>query len=594
MKKISTLILSSSLLLSNVYAGVSVGGPVILGSVNQVHNTVHNNPDQLVINNQTQYATIVNYYSDNKIVGTLVGYPDSHFTLMTENGKMEGFIIVDKENDIAFKYRTNEKNEVTVEQVSVNTILCVSYKYAGTQNNAQTLNQTQMGAVPEQGPVPSYQSLAGSANVLYLDFDGFDLPAASQWNGGVALTAAAAGYSDAQIFETWSVTAEDYAPFNINVTTDVNVFNAAATGHRMRMVLTTTSSWSGGGGIAYVDVFTDATEKYQPGWVFVDKMGGSASNAGEATSHEAGHTLSLQHHGTLNAGVDTVEYYSGHGNWGPIMGAAYGMSMSQFSKGEYTNANSYYIDYQNNDARVDFVQDDLAEVAQRVAYKSDDHSNSIANSPTEISFTLNGSDGLVDSTGNNGLIGTTADLDAFHFYTGGGVVTLNFKPSAAVKSNLDIQVKLYNSSSTLVNTFSTAHGATTITGVSINQQLAADDYYLTIDGVGSGSAVIGWSDYNSMGPYYIKGTIPNAVNTTETKTLAGKNDVKIFPNPMNSDGILRFSTTVDLVKVYDVTGKILNYTNNSNYINLGNQLPEGVYFVELTANNQTVVSKVIR
>ncbi|MFM7022498.1 MAG: T9SS type A sorting domain-containing protein [Flavobacteriales bacterium] len=593
MKKISTLLLSSSLFFS-AFAGVSVGNPVVLGTVAQVHSAVHNNPDQLVIDDQTKFHTLVNYYSDNKIIGTLAGYPNSHFTIMTNNGKLDGFIIVSVDKDIAFKYTTNASNEVVLEQVSVNKIMCVNYAINNSNNtqNQQQQKITQSAGLPQAGPVPSLQSRPGSANVLYLDFDGYDLAAGSQWNGGSALTAAPAGYSDAQIRQTWSITAEDYAPFNLNVTTDESVFNAAAKGHRMRMVMTTTSNWSGGGGIAYVDVFTDATETYQPGWIFVDKMGGSAANAGEATSHEAGHTLSLMHHGTLTVG-DTVEYYNGHGDWGAIMGAAYGRSMSQFSKGEYTNADCYYIDYQNNNLRVTINQDDLYEISQRVPYLTDDHGNTTANF-TEMSYSMSGADGVVDSTSNNGIIGTASDLDAFHFATGGGIVALNFKPSAENKTNLDMQVKLYNSSNTLVNTFSTPHNANTIAGVSINQNLAADDYYVIIDGVGSGDATTGWSDYNSMGPYYITGTIANAAGATgavtETNSTQG---VKIFPNPMNNNGMLTFSATVDAVKVYDLTGKIIYTDTKTSSINLGSQLAQGVYFVETSLNNQTQITKMI-
>ncbi|MCX6182458.1 MAG: T9SS type A sorting domain-containing protein, partial [Bacteroidetes bacterium] len=69
---------------------------------------------------------------------------------------------------------------------------------------------------------------------------------------------------------------------------------------------------------------------------------------------------------------------------------------------------------------------------------------------------------------------------------------------------------------------------------------------------------------------------------------------KIYPNPMNNNGILNFSTTVDVVKIYDVAGKIIASGTKTSSIDLGNQLSQGIYIVELTSNNQTTISKVIR
>ena len=62
----------------------------------------------------------------------------------------------------------------------------------------------------------------------------------------------------------WREAAEDFAPFNINVTTSRAVYNATPVSNRSQMVVTTTSSWYGNaGGVAYVNVFDDNSDYYK-------------------------------------------------------------------------------------------------------------------------------------------------------------------------------------------------------------------------------------------------------------------------------------------------------------------------------------------
>ena len=597
MKKIFTLILSTVAFL-NSQAGVSIGGNYVIGSSAQVHSNLHSKPSHLLLGNNVQYPIKINYSSDNVIIGSVVGYPNSHFSINTENGEISGTIIVSKEKDIAFQYSTNAQNQVVVEPIKVGSVLCTDYgtDYINTKEYQIAQKNESVLGIQTGGPVPLYQSLPGSPNVLFLDFDGYNLPAGSHWHGGVAMYAPPAGYTDADIYKAWSITAEDYAPFNLNVTTDSAVFSSAALGHRMRMVLTTDSLNSGaGGGIAYINVFNNLDEKYHPGWICVRKMAGSASNAAEATSHEAGHTLNLQHHGTV-IGTDTLSYYNGHSTWGAIMGTAYNRSMSQFCIGEYANAHSYKT---VNKQKVTIIQDDLLNVSNILGYKADDFSNTTATAD-EISYTMNATDGVVDSLSNHGLINNRADIDAFHFYTGGGTTTLNIKPSAKYKTNVDLNVKLYDANKVFVDSFYTAHNNTTINGVILTKTLASGDYYFTIDGAGTGNPTTGWSDYNSMGPYYITGTIANAsvagaaIALNNGYIALDEMKINVFPNPINNDGLLRFSELVDDVKVYDATGRIIASAFKSKHIELGDQLAQGIYIIEINTNNQHIITKVLR
>lgn len=100
--------------------------------------------------------------------------------------------------------------------------------------------------------------------------------------------------------------AEDYAPFNINVTTveppalAPNIPSASANGVALRLAIGGTSSILGLGsgiiGYAYINSFTSATSNVA--YVFPTSSTGSHSSAftiATTVSHEAGHSFGLRH-----------------------------------------------------------------------------------------------------------------------------------------------------------------------------------------------------------------------------------------------------------------------------------------------------------
>ncbi len=209
-------------------------------------------------------------------------------------------------------------------------------------------------------------SKPGASKVLFLDFDGFTLPATTAWTGmanmavGPYNTDGNAAFSNTEqdvIQSVWQRVAEDYAGFDVDVTTEdpgdaaITRSGAGDSAFGTRALITNdTAAWaaacsSGCGGIAYVGTFDQPSShpNYQPAFVFAGGVPGS-KNIAEATSHEVGHNLGLSHDGVqAQNGQSAQGYYTGclppassncSGIWAPIMGVGYYKPISQWSRGE--------------------------------------------------------------------------------------------------------------------------------------------------------------------------------------------------------------------------------------------------------------------
>ncbi|HKS38448.1 MAG TPA: M12 family metallo-peptidase, partial [Verrucomicrobiae bacterium] len=377
-------------------------------------------------------------------------------------------------------------------------------------------------AVPVS-PFPAglkFHSRPGAPNVLFLNFSGENV-SNTAWNTSLGRTLVPAVpfstdsdfsmFSDAEqlaIKRIWQRVAEDYAPFNIDVTTE----RPASFGTRTAHALITRNTDANGdanpsstaGGVAYVNVFGNANyASYRPAWIYFNNVANSESYIAEATSHELGHNLGLSHDGTDSSG-----YYGGHGSgdtsWGPIMGTGYNRNVSQWSKGEYYQANN--------------TQDDLATIAGKTAYRVDDHGNTaasataltVANGTNVVATTLE-NDPANANPANKGVLERNTDVDVFSFVTGSGPISLTVNPwimpSSTRGGNLDTLVELYNSAGTLLLT----NNSSSQTFARIQTTLAAGNYYLHVRSVGTGiptnSTPSGYTSYGSVGQYFISGYV---------------------------------------------------------------------------------------
>ncbi len=395
-------------------------------------------------------------------------------------GPLVGHIHYDK-SDVAYQVRPLGKNgEPALVKVSVDEVICRTLPACVDEAPEETpqTHPTDYPIPPGENGIIQLQSLPGATAVVYLDFDGEEDTFPS-WG---YINAQPSGRSASQIFDVWRGIAEDFQPFNINITTVRAVYDAAPQGRRMHAIFTpTTDASPGAGGVAYVGSFNQTGHRVC--WVFYS----SGKNAVEAGSHEIGHTLGLSHDGRTSP---SESYYRGHNGWAPIMGVGYYQTLSQWSKGEYPSASQ--------------PQDDLNILSTRnngVTYRTDDCGATHATSAW-----LDIAPGGVVS--NEGIIERTGDQDGFRFTTQGGMTSLTIK-NVSFNPNLDIVAEILTSAGDVVSN-SDSDTSSTASFSSLN--LAAGDYFLRVSGAGKGedNLATGYTNYGSLGAYIIAGTIAGA------------------------------------------------------------------------------------
>jgi hypothetical protein len=373
-----------------------------------------------------------------------------------------------------------------------------------------------------------FHSRPGSANVLFLNFAG-ETVTGTAWNAlsnrttfnAVAFSTDGdlTTYSDTEqtaIKRIWQRVAEDYAPFNIDVTTERPANFTTSTAHALITRNTDANNLpnpaSSAGGVAYLNVFGQGDYAYyRPGWVYLQ---GDESFMAEAASHEIGHNMGLNHDSCSSC---SSGYYGGHGgedavptSWGPIMGTGYRRNVSQWSKGEYYQASN--------------SEDDLATIQGKVGYRVDDTGATpvtarplVVTGTTNIAATTPENDPANSNPANKGVIERNTDVDVFSFVTGSGTVNLTVSPWAVPGGytrggNLDILLELYNESGTRLLTNNPASE----TSASLQTNLMQGRYFLHVKNTGTGSpqsaSPSGYTSYASLGQYFINGTIKAPVN----------------------------------------------------------------------------------
>jgi hypothetical protein len=336
--------------------------------------------------------------------------------------------------------------------------------------------------------VPKLSSYATARAVIFLDFDGHTV-AGTAWNSPDPIYCASSGLDNTQLTTVFNRVAEDYRPFNINVTTDSAVFLAAPIDMRMRVILTTTWEWFGAtGGVALPFTFTAGDDT--PCFVFASLLNNNVKAIGDATSHEAGHTLGLYHQAAYNAScVKISDYYGGQGageiGWAPIMGVGYYQNTTQW----YNGPNSFgCTNYQS----------DLSIITggNGFGFRTDDHAGTFAGAST-ATF-------AAGQFAVSGVIETNTDQDMIKFVMPSNLrFHLNANPfnvgAGNAGSNLDMQVTLYDQSQTMLNVYNPGSLLNSV----IDTVLNTGTYYLKVEGKGNIYA----PNYASLGSYTLQGLL---------------------------------------------------------------------------------------
>ena len=389
-------------------------------------------------------------------------------------------------------------------------------------------------------------SKPGSDFTIYLDYDGH-ITEGTSWNSNYGVETIVHppydinGQPDVlsstemdNIIEAWRRTAEDFAPFGINVTTVEPPLDALInTGSGddawgVRVVMTSDSfADCGCGGHAFIGSFNDDVDT--PALVY----NSGRDSLGETVAHEVGHTIFLSHDG-----LSSTTYYPGHGagvsGWGAIMGAPFDKNTTQWDRGEYFDANNG-----GSGANYGNGPDDLEVITTQNGfdYRGDDHGDD-SGSATELGVSQGaGTSALLSGYG---IIERNTDVDVFEFETGAGLIDLDILPIAE-RSNVDLWAGVYDEAGTLVAQSNRSNDHTA--GFS-SLSLAEGRYFLKIDGIGSSgvynpatdsvedptgsapwqnSSPTGYSNYGSLGQYWISGDVvqlPTSAQLQITETVA--------------------------------------------------------------------------
>ena len=363
-------------------------------------------------------------------------------------------------------------------------------------------------------------SRPGAHRTIHLDFDGHQVTGTA-WNLNYTASApffaepydidgVPGSFSNGEmdvVQRVWQRVSEDYAPFDVDVTTEqpadaaIDRSSTADQTYGARVVVTSTTSVYSRctcGGIAYVGVYDQATnhDYYQPAFVFTRGVGNGDKNIAEAVSHEVGHTFGLYHDGTATAG-----YYAGQGAWAPIMGVGYYKPVTQWSRGEYTGASQ--------------TQDDLVVIQTHGGtLRTDDVGDSFA-----AATLLSGPD-----LAATGRITTAGDKDVYTFVAGAGGATIGVSP-APYGPNLDLRLELFDSSGAILANADPVSGTSSADiayglDAAVTVTLTPGTYFVRITGTGSGNPLsTGYSTYGSIGTYTLTGTVGQA-NTSNTPPVA--------------------------------------------------------------------------
>lgn len=430
--------------------------------------------------------------NDLMLGGLIAGRADHAFSLrFADKGQVYGTIVVPSESR-AWVIEPHVDGRLLLQEKPLGAVICAGMPLADPHQSLEV--SAAQSAIGFSAAAMSLDSLPSAVAVFYLDFDGA-LVQDPSWYGGVPVIASPAQMGDrlinnAEIQEVWEMVAEDFRPFQVSVTTNEKRYLDAPIGFRMRCIVTPTRTTAPSyGGVAFLNSFSRAGTTFSddiPCWSFNSS---TPQIMAVTISHELGHTVGLMHDGR-NLGYNETYYY-GHGSgslsWGPLMGAPFNRKVSQWSKGEYLQANLF--------------EDDVAVIANSenaFGFRADTVGNTI-----EEAKLMDGN--FTGKVKEKGLILSEQDQDVYRFINQQGAILFSAKPNA-VDPNLKVKLELLNAAGEVLFV-ANPNDALTAT---VNRVTAAGEHYLRVSGGETGtpltSPISGFTRYGSIGGYELTGS----------------------------------------------------------------------------------------
>ncbi len=302
----------------------------------------------------------------------------------------------------------------------------------------------------------------------------------------------------------WARVAEDYAPFDVDVTTE-------------RPASFTTDAWGGGRVLWNLVTRSETVIGFPAGSLFgiaatAQLCGISTGFQGQPTftfwgttspmnhdliadtiSHEAGHVFGLVHDGVM-LGNTFMSYYGGHGSgptsWGPLMGGPTARNVTQWSAGAYPDAS-------NGNVCGPGFQDDIATIGGAVGFRADDTGETVASAAT---LTLPAT----------GIIGSPTDVDVYALPPA-SEVRIDVTPFRAGDltdgGNLDVAAEIVNAAGLVV----ASADDVSATAATLVATLPPGQHYLRIR---ASFDPTNFPIYGSAGQYTVTGTFTNLVRLT--------------------------------------------------------------------------------